>query len=55
MKKVRVTYKNPVDKKTGQMYMNEKTLKWYRSPEGKKFSPYKRITVLKKQIKKIDK
>jgi hypothetical protein len=46
MKKVRVTYKTPIGSKTGTMGMNDKTLKYYRSSSGKKFSPYKKITVL---------
>lgn len=47
LKKVRVTFKNPFDKKTEIMFMREKTIKFYRTKEGKKFSPYKRINVLK--------
>jgi len=46
MKKVRVEYKNPVDRKTGTMYMKARTIKNYR--KHKSSSPYKRITVLRK-------
>ncbi len=46
MKKVRVTYKTSLGKKTGTMYMKAKTIEFYRTHKG--FSPYKRITVLKK-------
>jgi len=48
MKKVRVTYKNPVKEKTGTMYMTEKTIKQYRKPSFKGFSPFKKIQILKK-------
>ena len=46
MKKVRVEYKNPIDKKTGTMYMKAETIAYYR--KRKASSPFKRITVLKK-------
>ena len=46
MKKVRVEYKNPIDKKTGTMYMKAETIANYR--KRKASSPYKSITVLKK-------
>jgi len=47
MKKVRVTYKHPVDRKTGMLYMTEAQLKYYRSKTGRKVSPYKVIRVIK--------
>jgi len=46
MIKVRVEHKNPVDNKTGTMYMKKKMIEWYRKNKG--FSPFKSIRVLKK-------
>ena len=45
MKKVRVTYKHFINKKTGTMYMSEEAIKWYRNNKG--FSPYKAIRKIK--------
>lgn len=46
MQKVRVQFKNPIDKKTEVMWMKGKQVEWYR--KNRDASPYKRITVLKK-------
>jgi len=46
LKKVEVEFKNPLDNKTDIMLMNQKTINYYKTPSGKGFSPYKKITVL---------
>jgi hypothetical protein len=46
--KVRVTYKYALFRKTGVMQMTDEMIKFYRSENGKKFSPYSKIVVLKK-------
>jgi len=48
MKKVRVEYKNPIGHKTGTILMTEETIKYYLSSSGKKFSPYKKIRVIRR-------
>lgn len=46
--KVRVTFKNPLNRKTSVMQMTEEMIKFYRSSNGKRFSPYSKISVVKK-------
>jgi hypothetical protein len=45
--KVRVTFKNPIDRKTSVMQMTEEMIKFYRSSNGKRVSPYSKISVIK--------
>ena len=47
LKKVRVVFKDPIDRKTSSMFMKEELIKWHRSPKGKGMSPYKRITLIR--------
>ncbi len=50
LKKVRVNFKYPLDKKTSVMQMTDEMIKWYRGPR-KRLSPYSRISVIKKRRK----
>ena len=47
LKKVRVFFKNPIGNKSKTMQIRSETIKFYKTPSGKKFSPYKKITIIK--------
>jgi len=47
LKKVRVTYKNPIGRKTATIYMSDEAIEWSNSKKG--FSPYSKIVILKKK------